>query len=290
MLISSWFFAAALLGQIDGPRQRTLPFPAGPYLAPLADTKSATPRRGIVIVPGDTILPQIANSGSPEGSGFLTYFQFVNVSKFTATLRIEFFDSSGNPMDIPIVDDPNTFSSRPARGFGGVLPAGSYGAQTTIPDGSPTAIGYAMVDMQPAESVAVNAAFMQFIPGRPLFMAGIPLSSILHKTAFMPYASDGGFTSSLALVSVLSQEVTLIARAPLTGGELCRTSIRFSSGQHRSFLLRDVLSCTSQGEGSLEIRGDPFLPGGITGIGFMAHDEGAFVTQPIWTNLERIQE
>ena len=40
-------------------------------------------------------------------------------------------------------------------------------------------------------------------------------------------------------------------------------------------------------EGTLEIRGDPLLPGSIAGIGFEGHDEGAFVTQPIWTNLEQ---
>ena len=39
--------------------------------------------------------------------------------------------------------------------------------------------------MDPAESIAVNATFLQLVPGRPPFMAGVPLSSALHKTAFM---------------------------------------------------------------------------------------------------------
>ena len=140
----------------------------------------------------------------------------------------------------------------------------------------------------PAKSVAVNATFLQLVPGRPLFMAGVPLSSVLHKTAFMPYLSGAGFTPTLALVSLQSQDVTLIARTGFDGAELCRATMNFGAGHHRSFLLRDVLSCTSTSEGTLEIRGDPLLPGSMTGIGFEAHDEGAFVTQPIWTSLARV--
>ena len=65
----------------------------------------------------------------------------------------------------------------------------------------------------------------------------------------------------------------------------------FGAGHHKAFLLKDELLCRPplEGtEGTLEIRGDPLLPGSIAGIGFEAHNEGAFVTQPIWTNLERV--
>ena len=91
-------------------------------------------------------------------------------------------------------------------------------------------------------------------------------------------------------MSLQSQDVTLIARTGFDGTELCRATMNFGARHHRAFLLRDVLSCTSTSEGTLEIRGDPLLPGSITGIGFEGHDEGAFVTQPIWTNLERVLE
>ena len=147
--------------------------------------------------------------------------------------------------------------------------------------------------MNPPESVAVNATFLQLVPGRPPFMAGVPMSNVLHKTAFtggivLPYLSGAGFTPSLALVSLQSQDVTLIARTGSDGAELCRATMNFGAGHHKAFLLRDALSCTSTSEGTLEIRGDPLLPGSIAGIGFEGHDEGAFVTQPIWTNLEQV--
>ena len=189
-------------------------------------------RRGIVIFPGDEIIPQIANSGTPEDGGFFMAFQASNVSTTMATFQVEFFDSNGEFMNMPLATSPDDLIGIPARGFQGTLSPGGYGAQVTIPDGSPTAIGYVLVTMIPDESVGVNAAFVQIVPGRPLFMAGVPLSNILHKTAFMPYVSGAGFTPSLALVSLLSQEVTLIARTGLDGAELCRATMDFGAGHH----------------------------------------------------------
>ena len=269
---------------------QTLPPPAGPYFEPLPgwQYKAGIVPRGIVIAPGDAIIPQIGNSGTPQDGGFYMIFQASNVSTTMATFQVEFFDSKGQSMNMPLPTSPDDLSGTPARGFQGTLSPGGYGAQVTIPNGSPTAIGYAVVTMNPAASIAVNATFLQLVPGRPPFMAGVPLSSALHKTAFMPYLSGAGFTPSLALVSLQSQDVTLIARTGFDGTELCRTRMTFGAGHHKAFLLKDELLCRPplEGtEGTLEIRGDPLLPGSIAGIGFEAHDEGAFVTQPIWTNL-----
>ena len=268
---------------------QTLPRPAGPYFEPLPDWqyKAGIAPRGIVIAPGDTIIPQIANSGTPQDGGFFMIFQASNVSTTMAEFEVDFFDSNGESMNMPLPTSPDDLTGTPASGFQGTLSPGGYGAQVTIPNGSPLVIGYAVVTMNPAASIAVNATFVQLVPGRPPFMAGIPLSSALHKTAFMPYLSGAGFTPTLALVSLQPQDVTLIARTDFGGTELCRAIMTFGAGHHRPFLLREVLFCTSTSEGTLEIRGDPLLPGSIAGIGFEAHDEGAFVTQPIWASLEQ---
>ena len=276
---------------------QTLPRPAGPYFEPLPDWqyKAGIAPRGSVIAPSDTIIPQIANKGTPQEGGFFMIFQASNVSTTMATLQVDFFDSNGESMNMPLATSPDDLTGRPASRFQGTLSPGGYGAQVTIPNGSPLVIGYAVVTMNPAASIAVNATFVQLVPGRPPFMAGVPLSSALHKTAFMPYLSGAGFTPTLALVSLQSQDVTLIARTGFGGTELCRAILTFGAGHHKAFLLknellRDGMPCTStlEGtEGTLEIRGDPLLPGSIAGIGFEAHDEGAFVTQPIWASLEQ---
>ena len=271
---------------------QTLPRPEGPYFEPIPDGpfKAGLSARRIDIAPGDEIIPQIANSGTLQQGGFYMIFQASNVAATMATFELEFFDANGESMNLPLAEGPDDLIGTPSSGFQGSLSPGGYSAQATVPNGSPEAIGYAVVRMDPAESVAVNATFVNLVPGRPPFMAGIPLSSVLHKTAFMPYLAGGGFTPALALVSLQPQVVTLIARSGFDGDELCRASMSFGERHHRAFLLRDVLACTSMTTGSLEIRGDPELPASIAGIGFEGHEGGSFVTQPIWTNLARNTE
>ena len=268
---------------------QAMPRPAGPYFEPIPDwqTKATLSPPGIVIAPGDEILPQIANSGTPDTGGFFMIFQASNVSESMATFEVNFYDANGESMNMPLAENSDDMTGTPATGFQGTLSPGGYGAQVTIPNGSAAAIGYAVVRMTPAESVAVNATFVNLVPGRPPFMAGIPLSSRLHKTAFMPYLAGGGFTPSLALVSMQAQDVTLIARSGFDGTELCRATLSFGAGHHQPFLLNQHLACTSMTEGTLEIRGDPLMPASIAGIGFEGHEGGAFVTQPIWTNPAR---
>ena len=260
---------------------QTLPRPTGSYFEPLLEGESA-----MLPDDGDKIIPQIANHGTPQEGGFFMIFQAINVSAATATFQVEFFDNNGEAMNMPLATSSDDLIGASAHGFQGTLSPEGYGAQVTIPNGSPTAIGYAVVKMDPAESVALTATFVQFEPGRPPFMAGVPLSGVLHKKALMPYLSGGGFTPALALVSLRSQDVTLIAHSGTDGDELCRTTMNFGAGHHRAFLLREVLPCTSMSEGTLEIQGDPLLPASIAGIGFEGHEGGALVNQPILMSLE----
>lgn len=282
--------AAALILLAACAMAQTPPRPTGPYLEPIpAWQAKAGIESHVVIAPGDDILPQIANSGTPDSVGFYTMFQAVNVGTERAEFRVNFFNSNGDPMRMPLAVTAEDMTGMPAIGFQGILSPGGYGAQVTVPNGSPAAVGYAVVTMDPPESVAVNATFVNLVPGKPPFMAGIPLSSALHKTAFMPFLADRGFTPSLALVSLEAQEVTLIARTGTTGAELCQETLEFDANEHKAFLLREHLFCTDLGsEGTVEIRGNPLLPASIAGIGFIGHEGGAFVTQPIWTNEEQV--
>ena len=244
-----------------------------PFQATKAGSSDAFVAKITVALPD--IIPQIANSGTPESGGFFMIFNAVNVTSEPATVTVEFFDSQGAPMSMPILGGEFV-------GFTATLQPGGYTAVQTVPNGSGARIGYALITSTPNDSVAVNATFVQLVPGRPPFMAGIPATNTLHSTAYMPYVSDGGFTPSLALVSQLAQTVTLTARSGVEGAFRCSTTLSFVDGEHRAFLLRDVLPCTATGKGSLEILGSSSTPE-LSGIGFLANDEGAFVTQPIWS-------
>ena len=99
------------------------------------------------------------------------------------------------------------------------------------------------------------------------------------QDGIMPYLSGGGFTPALALVSLRSQDVTLIAHSGLDGEEQCRATYELwrPGITERSCCGRP--SCTSMSAGTLEIQGDPLLPASIAGIGFEGHEGGALVNQ-----------
>ena len=288
--MNSLLKAAALILVAVSAMAQTLPRPTGPYFEPIPDwhSKAGIEPAHIVIAPGDEILPQIANRGTPQEGGYFTMFQIVNVSEESARFTVSFFDGDGEPLRIPLAVHADDMTGTIATGFSGTLTRGGYGAQMTVPNGASDVVGYAVVKMDPAESIAVNATYVNLNPGLPPFMAGIPLSSVRHKTAFMPYLADRGFTPALALVSLEAQEVTLIARSGTTGVELCRETLEFEANEHKAFVLNEHLICTNWSEGTLEIRGNPLLPASLAGIGFEGHTGGAFVTQPIWTNEEQV--
>ena len=98
--------------------------PAGPYFEPLPDWqyKAGIAPRGIVIAPGDTIIPQIANRGTPQDGGFYMIFQASNVSTTMATLQVNFFDSKGESMNMPLPRSPDDLTGTLASGFQGASP------------------------------------------------------------------------------------------------------------------------------------------------------------------------
>ena len=89
---------------------QTLPRPAGPYFEPLPDWqyKAGIVQRGIVIAPGDSIIPQIANSGTPQDGGFYMIFQASDVSTTMAMFQVDFFDSNGESMNMLLLTSPMT--------------------------------------------------------------------------------------------------------------------------------------------------------------------------------------
>ena len=110
-----------------------MPRPAGPYFEPLLDWqyrgqyRAGISKRDIVIAPGDSIIPQIANSGTPQDGGFYMIFQASNVSTTMAMFQVDFFDSNGESMNMPLPTSPDDLTGTPARGFQGTLSPGGYG-------------------------------------------------------------------------------------------------------------------------------------------------------------------
>ena len=143
--------------------------------------------------------------------------------------------------------------------------------------------------MSDKNTASIQSLLRYSLPLGASIVAGDPDSQVNWSVTIraLPPVFPDIYGGELALVSMEDQDITLIARSGSDGEELCRATLEFGAGHHRPFLLRSELPCTREGEGTLEIRGDPELPASIAGIGFIGHTGGAFVTQPIWTNLEQ---
>ena len=236
----------------------------------LAATLSGQTRRDAFVLPGDQVVPQVATGGD----AFFMSFQFVNFTDRAASIQLSFFDGSGDPMMIPYEQNGVALTNNVLTD---TIAAGGIGFAVTSSSG-PVRIGYALVESIPENAVAVSTAFNQIVPGRPLFQSFVPQSTVLHDRFFVPFLNAGGFTGSIAVVSLLAQDVTFSARSA-NGIDLCNDTQSFEAGEHVAFVIHDRLPCTAGIDGVLEVRGSSI---GLAGFGITAQDDGAFVTQPVY--------
>jgi len=261
----------------------------GRVLPPLtAKKKSELAAKGLLFTEYNSVLPQVASAGSEEEGGFFTLLSFTALTDNPSEVMLLFFDAAGQPMDMPVYQvnpDGSVCLECPPEfvpGVGGVLQPGQSLSQAIRPSGGTARVGYAAFVSDPPVSVAVSGTFAQIVPGRPLFMTGIPPSYSIHRKAFMATLDTNGFTSSMALVAAHGDtSIDLTFRSNFLDVQ-CSTSFVMANGTHRAFLLRDMLPCIVGQEGAVEIHGV-----GFAGVGIWSHDQGAFVAQPLVEKLER---
>ena len=230
-------------------------------------------RRDAFVLPGDQVIPQIATGGD----AFFMAFQFVSFTDGPATVQLSFFDGLGLPMMISHEQDGAPLTDNVLTD---TIAAGGIEFAVTSPSG-PVQIGYALVESIPENAVAVSTAFNQIVPGRPLFQSFVPMSTALHNRFFVPFLNAGALTGAIAVVSLVTQDVTFTARD--NGGiDLCNDTQSFGAGEHVAFVIHDRLACTAGIDGVLEVRGSSI---GLAGFGVTAQDEGAFVTQPVYGEI-----
>ena len=137
-------------------------------------------------------------------------------------------------------------------------------------------VGYARVTSDPPGAVVVTALFNNLVPGSRLFQAAIPMTTRNHNRLYEVYNNRFGQRTSLALVSLTAQTVTVNARD--TNGVIqCLFDRPMGPGEHFPFLVQNELACTVDNEGTLEVIGPDAT---LAAVGFTAQDEGlgAFTT------------
>ena len=146
----------------------------------------------------------------------------------------------------------------------------------TLPAGGPLNVGYALIESSDFRAAMVNAVLTQQVPGRPDFQASVPSLDRTMDLMRFPFRNRRPFTTTVATASsFVGTDLTAIARDS-SGLELCRNSFFMAEGDHTALILSDVLPCTADRDGLVEITAD-FL--GVTAIAFLFNDFGAFTTQ-----------
>jgi hypothetical protein len=255
-------------------------------LPPLEDGPKLRSVKDLLFTQYNSILPQIASAGTEAAGGFYTILTVTALTDRPSQVAVLFFDDAGASLTMPVVQ-PNLDGSPCFRcppqfvpGVGGQLLPGQSLGQAILPSGGLARSGYAAFLSDPPVSVAVTGTFAQIVPGRPLFLTGIPPSYDLHQKAFMYTIDAGGFTSSIALVAARgATNIDLIFRSNLLNVQ-CTTRFFMPAASHRAAVLHELLPCMAGQEGSVEIQGV-----GFAGVGIWAHDQGAFVTQPLVERL-----
>jgi hypothetical protein len=232
----------------------------------------------------DRVLPHLASGGDGRNGVFMIFQVFNLTDSPVSEVTIRFVDQQAQSITLPLAPTGEPVSGLRVSN----LPPGGVAFARTMPSGS-AKTGWALVDA-PADpsglglSVGLTAIFNQVVPGRPIFQAAIPISTALHNRFFVPYFNTGGFTGTAAVLNLTPQRVTLIARGT-DGTELCRSSRLMGQGEQTAFVIAQQLTCAANRDGVLEVRGDSQSGFGLSGIGFLVQDDGAFVTQTVYGML-----
>ena len=262
---------ATLWGQVD----TIMPTYPDAFTAQGKTADMASPK--IFLLAGDDLVPQIANGELAGGQIFFTEWRIQNITDQEAEVDISYFDSDGDPLSLP------SLAKGSVNSFIGILdlvPARGIRYARTWPIGAPVQVGYARVISDPPGAVVVTALYNNLIPGVPLFQAAIPMTTRNHNRFFVPYGNVAGQRSSVAVVSLTAQTITVNARDP-QGVIQCTFSRPMTAGSHYPFIVQSELPCTVESEGVIEIAGpDPT----IGGVAFTAQPAdgnpgtGAFTT------------
>ena len=243
---------------------------------------SPTARAKAFVRLGDDLVPQIANGELDGGHIFFTIFRIINITDFPADVVISYFDANGDPMPMPsLLDDGVSIGD--FVGIADTIPGRAIRFGDTWPFDEPMQAGYAIVESDRLDSIAVIATYNNLVPGSRLFQASVPQTTRLHDRLFVPFDNADEVRSSIALVSLTAQQVDIVAR-DFNGDVLCEEARFFNAGEHFPFLTEDFLPCTAGFEGLVEVFGSDTTLGGVA---FTADDQGlgAFVTLPAFGDM-----
>ena len=192
------------------------------------------------------------------GVGFSTEFQFFSLEEFPVDVDVFVIGDDGQEMQVAFRSQNDVLFE--ATDFTVTLPPRGEVRTVAILNQPPDVFGselrsgaVLLQPSNPAANVGVTAVITYHnAQGAPIYRTSVPGMAEFEPHMRMPFTNTDGLTAGIGITNFLPRNATLIARNGF-GMELCRATIPFASAGHRADFLVNILPCTADTSGLLDI-------------------------------------
>jgi hypothetical protein len=190
----------------------------------------------------ELIFPQIA-----DGGGYRTVLQIINRSATPATAKVEFTDSAGAPLSLPVGATSSHAHTIELAAYG------SARLQTAGNADKPS-VGWARVKTTPVAEIDGNAIF-QFWNGTSLITeTSVPASRTTTSAVFFA-DEDAGFNTGVALANPgADTAVGLLTLRNSAGKEVGTSAINLAAGHQQPRYLSQLLDSSQTGRAEISMQ------------------------------------
>ena len=219
------------------------------------------------------VIPHVVDGGS-----WSTTLILVNISDKSSQYKLDFRGDDGKPLKLELAGRGSLST------ISGVLPV--QGAITFQTSGTAEALtqGWASLDPDKTDWVALMAIFRQRVPGRPDYEATVPASTSVDTNSILPFDNTSGYVTSIAILNPIDlfTSVVPIDIFDETGNRIATETLRIPQGNKIAFATSERWPALAGKKGTIQ-----FLDGlyGLSVLGFRFGPTGAFTTLPVMDRL-----
>lgn len=179
-----------------------------------------------------------------DGSNWQTEFQVINLDQVPVTFSFNFWDDSGNPLPLPIVNGV-------AGTFSGSLPVGGTAFAST--PGTSAALLQGWAEAASSGRIGVLTIFRQSVPGVPT-AEGTVTGVQSGDRIFLPFDDTNGYVTGVAIANTNPGQTLFISLTfQLENGSQMTGSLSLPPRAHTAFELTSLFPALANVRGSVEV-------------------------------------
>ncbi len=244
--ISVWFLAGVLLGVPAGGQEKG--------------------SKNIDFFLLEEVIPHVAIGGV-----WSTTITFVNLSDIGLTFPLDFWTTGGDPWAVFVegIGNSSTFTVTVPKNGSVTVIFPSVSAQIKT--------GWAQIEQPNGGTIAGHAIFTDSTPGRPLFEAVVPITTLFDDDFRMPFDNSNGNNTCLALAnsSEFSTNTVFIDFSNPSGNRILLTTVDIAPLNQTSFCLANQFPELAGRDGVLAVTAKNMR---LSALAFRFNPGGAFTT------------